>query len=166
LVKQKRRWIAVIVGLVVLALLYKTLYSGIQLVTSIPTVFQGQNIQYKYENGFTFLKSEQEHVNNPITHDDEALYILNGATDEFKKFYVDSTAGELVVKQNIVSPKKRSGPYFQVVKVPTSKYKPVVHNGKVKVRIQYLYLGNQSTLLEYDLNSRKTNLISHTLVGK
>lgn len=166
LLKLGSRWIVVIVVLILLSLLYVTMKSGIQLVTSIPTVFQGQKIQHEYKNGFTFIKSEQEHVNNPINHDDQALYVLNGATYEFKKFYIDSVAGELVIRQNIMSPKSRNKPYFQVVEVPNSKYKAIVHDGKVKVRIKYMYLGEQSTVLEYDLKTRETNLISHTLVGK
>ena len=96
----------------------------------------------------------------------QALYVLNGAVNEFKRVYIDSVAEELVIRQNIMSPKVRDKPYFQVVEVPSSKYKTIVHDGKIKVRIQYMYLGNQSTLLEYNLNTRKTNLIAYTLVGK
>ena len=163
-----RRWIisTVVVVLILLSLLYVTMNSGIQLVTTIPTVFQEQKIQYEYKNGFTFIKGEQEHVNNPVIHDDQALYVLNGATDEFKKFYIDSVAGELVIRQNIMSPKSRSKPYFQVVKVSNSDYETIIHDGKVKIRIQYMYLGEQSSLIEYNLKTRKTNLISYTLVGK
>ena len=168
LLTRGRRWTIsiIVVLLILLSILYVTMNSGIQLVTSIPTVFQGQKIQYEYKDGFTFIKGEQEHVNNPVNHDDQALYVLNGATDEFKKFYIDSVAGELVIRQNIMSPKVRNKPYFQVVKVTNGKYKDIVHDGKVKIRIQYMYLGEQSTLLEYDLKTRKTNLISYTLVGK
>lgn len=163
-----RRWTIsiIVVLLILLSLLYVTMNSGIQLVTSIPTVFQGRKIQYEYKNGFTFIKGEQEHVNNPVIHDDRALYVLNGAANDFKKFYIDSVAGELVISQNIMSPKSRNKPYFQVVQVPNSEYKTIVHDDKVKVRIQYMYLNGQSTLLEYDLKTRKTNLISYTLVGK
>lgn len=156
----------VVIMLILVGLLYLTIKPGIQKVDSIPAVFQEQNIQYEYKNGFTFIKSEQKHINNPITNDEEALYVLNGATYEFKKYYIDNVAGELVISQNIMSPIARSKPYFQVLKVPNSKYKTIVHDGKVKVRIQYMYLGDQSTLLEYDLRTRKTSLISNTLVGK
>jgi len=168
LLTRGRRWILsiVVVVLILVSLLYINMNSGIKLVTSIPTVFQEQKVQYDYKNGMTFITSEQVHINNPIIHDDQALYVLNGAADEFKRFYIDSVAGELVIRQNIMSPKVRSKPYFQVVEVPSSKYKDIVHDEKVKVRIQYMYLGNQSTLLEYNLNTRKTNLIAYTLVGK
>lgn len=151
---------------ILLGLLYLTIKPGIQEVASIPAVFQEQNIKYEFRNGYTFIEGEQEHVNNSITHDEEALYVLNGATDEFKKFYIDSDARELIIHQNIISPKKRSKPYFQLIKVPNSKYKAIVYDGKVKIRIMYMYFGEQSTLLEYDLGTRKTSLISHTLVGK
>ena len=163
-----RRWILsiVVVVLILVSLLYINMNSGIKLVTSIPTVFQEQKVQYDYKNGMTFTKSEQENVNNPIIHDDQALYVLNGAANEFKRFYIDSAAEELVISQNIMSPKSRRKPFFQVVKVPNSDYKTIVHDGKVKVRIQYMYFGNQSTLLEYNLNTKKTNLIAYTLVGK
>ena len=163
-----RRWILsiVVVVLILVSLLYVTMNSGIQLVTSIPEVFQEQKIKYKYINGMTYISGEQQHVNNPVIHDAQALYVLNGAADEFKNYYIDSVAEELVIRQNIMSPKVRSKPYFQVVKVPNGKYTAIVHDGKVKVRVQYMYLGKQSTLLEYNLNTRKTNLISYTLVGK
>ena len=168
LLKLERRTIIVIAMLILLLLLFLYLFinPGIQQVTSIPTVFQGQQIQYEYTNGMTFITGEQQHVNNPVIHDDQALYVLNGAAYEVKKFYIDSLAGELVIRKNIMSPKVRNKPYFQVVKVPNSKYRAIVHDGKVKVRIQYMYLGEQSTLLEYDLKTRKTSLISHTLIGK
>ena len=135
LLTRGRRWTIsiIVVLLILLSLLYVTMNSGIQLDTSIPTVFQGQKIQYEYKNGFTFIKGEQEHVNNPINHDDQALYVLNGATNEFKKFYIDSVAGELVIRQNIMSPKSRNKPYFQVVKVPNSEYKSIAHDEKVKL---------------------------------
>lgn len=163
-----KRWIISIVVfvLIIISFLYVTMNSGIQLVTTIPTVFQDKKIQYEYKDGFTFIRGEQEHVNNPVIHDDQALYVLNGATNEFKKFYIDSVAGELVISQNIMSAKSRSKPYFQVVKVSNRDYETIIHDGKVKIRIQYMYLGEQSSLLEYDLKTRKTNLISYTLVGK
>ena len=160
MLKLGKRW------LILLSFIYVFLKPGIQLVTGIPSVFQEQKIQYDYKNGFTFIKGEQEHVNYPVIHDDQALYVLNGVANEFKKFYIDSVAGELVIRENIMSPKSRDKPYFQVVKVPNSDYKAIVHDGKVKVRIQYMYFNGQSTLLGYDLKTRKTSLISYTLVGK
>jgi len=168
LLTRGRRWILsiVVVMLILVSLLYINMNSGIKLVTSIPTIFQEQKVQYEYKSGMTQIKGEQQNVYNSIIHDDQALYVLNGAGDDFKKFNIDSVAGELVIRQNIMSPKIRSKPYFQVVEVPNSKYKDIVHDGKVKVRIQYMYLGNQSTLLEYNLNTRKINLIAYTLVGK
>ncbi len=163
-----RRWIisVVVIILILVGLLYLTIKPGIQKVAGIPVVFQEQNIQYEYKNGFTYIIDEQGHVNYPITHDEQGLYVLNGATEEFKKFYINNVAGELVISQNIISPISRSKPYFQMLKVPNSKYRTIVHDGKVKVRIKYMYLGEQSTLLEYDLKTRKTSLISNTLVGK
>lgn len=163
-----RRWTIsiVVVVLILLSLLYVTMKSGIQLVTSIPTVFQGQKIQYEYKNGMTFIKGEQQHVDNPIIHDNQTLYVLNGAANEFKNFHIDSVSRELVIQENIMSPKSRNKPYFQVVKVPNSEYETIVHDDKIKVRIQYMYFDGQSTLLEYDLKTSKTNLISYTLVGK
>ncbi len=157
-----RRWGIVVVVLILLSLLYVTMNTGIQLVTSIPVVFQGQQIQFEYRNGITFIKGGQGFY-YPVIHDDKALYVLNGAGDDFTKFYIDSVAGELVIRQNIMFPKDREKPYFQVVKVPNSEYEAIVHDGKVKVRIQYMYFGEQSTLLEYDLKTRTTNLISCTL---
>ncbi len=113
----------------------------------------------------TFIKGDQA-VNCPITHDDQALYVLNGAGKDFTKFYLDNDTGELVICKNIVSPKQRNKPYFQIVKVPKRQYETIVCNDKVKVRILYMYMGRQSTLLEYDLNSRETSVVSHTFIGK
>lgn len=153
------------VVLLLLAILYSVMDSGIKKVSSIPAVFEGQEIKYEYIYGMTFIKGEQV-VNYPITHDDQALYVLNGAGDDIKKFYIDKDAGELVIRKNIVSPKQRNKAYFQVVKVPKSQYEDIVFYGKVKLRIQYMYLDRQSTLLEYDFNSKETNVVSHTVVGK
>lgn len=88
----------------------------------------------------TFIKGEQV-VNCPITHDDQPLYVLNGAGDDFKRFYLEDDTGELVIRKNIVSPKQRNKPYFQIVRVPKSKYETIVCNDKVKIRILYMYLG-------------------------
>lgn len=165
---HKRYWILSVIAIV---LIFSAVYAidlnpGIQLVSTIPAVFQEQKIQYEYNNGLTFIKAEQEHVNTPIIHDDQALYVLNGATDEFKNFHIDKAAQEIVIRQNIMSPKSRNKPYFQLLKVPSGDYKRIINGGKVRIRIQYMYLGDQSTLLEYDLNTKKTKLISYTLVGK
>lgn len=111
---RKRRWIISVVVFVFIssALLYLTMHSRIQLVTSIPAVFQEQEIQYKYINGMTYIVAEQQHVNTPVVHDEEALYVLNGAGDDFKKFYIDDDAGELVIRKNIMLPKTRNKTYF------------------------------------------------------
>ncbi|KGK91161.1 hypothetical protein DP73_04800 [Desulfosporosinus sp. HMP52] len=165
MLRQGRRWIIAPIVFMLFSLVYLNINTGIQNVISIPPVFNEQKIQYQYENGMTVIHSEQG-FDTAIIHDDKALYVLNGAGDDFKEYYIDKVAGELVIRKNIISPKFRDNPYFQVIKVPKSNYQDIVHDEKIVVRIQYMYLDDQLTLLEYDHKTKKTRLIAQKLVGK
>jgi hypothetical protein len=148
-------------------MIYLIFPNGIELTTEIPEVFKGSNINYTYNNGMTFIVcSDGDTCVYPIIHDKKALYILNGATEAFKQYYIDQDNRELVIVKNIVSPKIRNSVCFQLVTIPTAKYQSIVENHKISIRIKYAYLNGQSTFLEYNFQSKASTVISSTLIGK
>jgi len=146
--------------------LYLIIPNGVELTNEIPEIFRDQNIQYVYKDGLTTIESNESRAAYSIIHNNEALYLLSGASDVIKNYYINQEKKELVIEQNIMSPKTRDGAYFQLVTVPTDKYQPIVDNQKLKIRIKYSYLNGQSTYLEYDLQSKITNVVETSLVGK
>ncbi len=149
------------------AAIYLKIPNGIELYSEIPQVFSNQSIIYGFENGMTFIKhDDSDKIIFSIIHDEKALYVLNGAGDDFKKFYIDSENKEIVIVQDIMKPRIRDGVCFQLVTIPEKYYGSIIENGKVKIRIKYMYLGNQSSLLEYDLGTQITMLLFEHIVGK
>lgn len=147
-------------------MIYKLTPNEVELVNRIPDIFKNQNIQYIYKDGVTAIESNNNRSAYPITHNTEALFLLSGASDKIRNYYIDQGKNELVVEQDILSPQTRNGAYFQLVTVPTGKYQPIVNNQKIKIRIKYLYLNGQSIYLEYDLQNNETKIIENSLVGK
>ncbi len=152
---------------VALIFCYLKTSTGIQLINQIPEIFisNNQNIDYVYKNGMTFLK-EGDSPAYPIIHDNEQLYILNGAGYDFTKYYIDDFNQEIVIKKNIISPKIRDSIYFQLITIPNEEYIPIIKNQQLKIRVSYIGLNKQSLLLEYNVENKKTEIVSHTLVGK
>ena len=143
-----------------------TIPHGVELTNEIPEIFSDQDIQYVYKDGLTAIESNDSRSAYPITHDTKAFYLLSGASNIIKSYYINQAKKELVIEQNIMSPKIRDSAYFQLVIVPTDKYQPIVENQKLKIRIKYLYLNDQSTYLEYDLQHKITQVVETSLVGK
>ncbi len=161
-----RKYIIVIALILASFAFYIFTPNGIELTNDMPDVFKDQNIQYIYKDGVTTIESNNSRSAYPIIHNTEALFLLSGASDEIKNYYIDREKNELVVEQDLLSPKTGDGAYFQLVTVPTDKYQPIVNNQKLKIRIKYLYLNGQSTYLEYDLQNNETKIIEKSLVGK
>jgi hypothetical protein len=156
----------IIIGLVVIvALSYYLPPSKIMLTSSIPTVFKNQSFQHKYINGMTFV-TDHEQVTYPISDDDKYLYVLNGAGDDFRKYYLDKQNKKVVIRKNIVDPKIRDKEYYQVVIIPKEDLQPLIYDGKIIISIEYMYLAPQSTVLEYDFSSKQAKILSHSLIGK
>ncbi|PKM77284.1 MAG: hypothetical protein CVU90_08235 [Firmicutes bacterium HGW-Firmicutes-15] len=146
--------------------LYLITTNGVELTNEIPEIFRDENIQYVYKDGFTAIESNDSRSAYPIIHNAKALYLLSGASDVIKNYYINQEKKELIIEQNIMSPKIRNGAHFQLVTVPTNKYQPIVENQKLKIRVKYLYLNGQSTYLEYDFQNKTTKVVETSLVGK
>jgi len=145
---------------------YLIIPNEVKLTNEIPELFRDQNIKYVYKDGFTSIESKDGGASYPIIHNTKALYLLSGASDVIKGYYINQAKKELVIEQNIMSPETRDRAYFQLVTVPTDKYLPIVEDQKLKIRIKYLYLNDQSTYLEYDLQNKITRVVATSLVGK
>lgn len=153
-----RKYIVLAVLAVLSVLFYLLMSSKAELVPEIPEIFRGQSIQYITSEGRTFIESQAGGSIYPIIHDTKALYILSGTKDIIKHYYIDKENKELVIEQN-PSQKTRDGSYFQLVTIPTEKYQPIVEDNKIRIRMKYSYLNNQSIYLEYDLESKTSKTI-------
>lgn len=140
-------------------------FKGIKLTETIPVVFKDKKIAAKFINGMTYVYENGE-IAYPVTHDNEALYILNGAGKDFTKYKIEKEANEVIIWQNLCSAVTRSKNYYQVVTVPKQNYESLIQKGKIKIRINYLYLGGQYTLIEYDTVNKTSKVIDQRIIGK
>lgn len=148
-----------------LVIIYFVKPNGIKMISTIPSEFQNQQFQHEFINGMTYIIQNAETV-YPVIDDGMYLYVLNGAGKDFKSYSLDKDKKEIVIRQNIVNPSIRSEEMFQMVKISYNDIKPLIESNKIKVRISYMYLDQQSTLLEYDFNSKQSKMIAKNLVGK
>lgn len=153
---MKKAFISIIIVFVVVVISY-ILYarSEIQLISDIPTVFNKSQFVNSYKDGGTFLMIDNKEI-TPIAHDEQNLYILNGAGDDllmysiFKSYYIDAKKKEIVIYKNIVNFKPRQKPCYQLLKIPKKKYSGIIVNNKINVRIKFAFLNGQFELMEYE----------------
>ncbi len=150
---------------VVLVVFYLTIYGGITLTTEIPEQFAKYSSSYTEKNKrMVFLTDDNTPV-YPITHDDKALYILNGGEDDFKSYRIDPKNKEIIIEKNLVKFHLKTRAHYQLITIANKNYKHIVDNNKVTIRMIYTYQDNQTTLLEYDLQKKTAVEISSTYVS-
>ena len=135
------------------------------MINTIPSVFQNQQFQHEFINGMTYITLNSETV-YPVIDDGRYLYVLNGAGNDFKSYSLDKEKKEIVIRKNIVAAHIRGEEKFQIVKISYDDLKSLIESNKIKIRISYMYLDQQSMLLEYDFNSKQFKTIAKNLVGK
>lgn len=162
----KRRKIIsrVAIVLVIIGIFYLTISGGITLTEEMPEMFTEYSDKYIAKGKKMIYLTDDNIPVYPITHDNKSLYILNGAEDDFKKYYIDRENNEIVIEKNRIKYFAKGEAHYQLIKINSKKYEPIVNDGKIKIRIIYLYQDNQTTLLEYDLQTKTTQEISSTYV--
>ena len=148
-----------------LIVIYFFKQNDINMISTIPSEFQNQQFQHEFINRMTYIEQNGETV-YPIIDDGKCFYVLNGAGNDFKSYSLDKEKKEIVIRQNIVNSSIWSEEKFQIVKISYNDIKPLIESNKINVRISYIYLDQQSMLLEYDFNLKQSKMIAKTLVGK
>ncbi|WP_366923132.1 hypothetical protein MFMK1_003624 [Metallumcola ferriviriculae] len=103
-----------------------------------------------------------------LNHDAKGtLYIINNGPHELtmysllKSYKIDAVDKEIVIHTDALNANPRND--FQVMKIPEGKYKDIVFNGRVKVRVEF-FRGHM--LYEYDLANKRSRRTEHAFVGK
>lgn len=145
---------------------YLTVSSGITLTEEIPEMFTEYRDKFVAQNNNMVYLTKDNIPVYPITHDQKKLFVLNGAEDDFKKYYIDQENKELIIEKDEINYPARGKSHYQLMKISMKKLNPIINNETLKIRIVYLYQDNQSTLLEYNLKDKTTQEISSNYVAK
>lgn len=162
---KRKHVISFLIVVAIYFLINQYLFTGIKLTDTVPTVFEGKTFTTEFVYGMTYIYDNGK-ATYPMVHDNKALYILNGAGNDFKKYEIHTKLNEIVIWQNLASAIQRNKKYFQVVAIPNRKIQSVIQKGKIMVRINYIFLGRQYTLVEYDLAKRQSKVVKTCIVGK
>lgn len=144
---------------------YLTVSSGITLTEEIPEMFTEYRDKFAAQNNNMVYLTENNKPVYPITHDEKNLYVLNGAEDDFKKYYIDEDNNELIIEKDEISYPARGKSHYQLMKISMKKLNSIIDNETLKIRIIYLYQDNQFTLLEYNLEDKSTQEISSNYIA-